>query len=147
MADMVMLDTSVLVHATFSDLPHHRAVWAQLDRARGGGPGFAVSCHSLAELAWIASDGRLVVAPDEPGTVRRKLEEFLGARFLRKLEVTPRTLRLQAGLIGRHALAGPRTLDALIVASMIENGIDMLHTLNPDDFHVFPDIHAACPYV
>jgi len=145
-ADLVMLDTSVLVQATFGDLPHHRAVWAQLERARGG-PGFAVSCHSLAELAWIASDGRLVVAPDEPLTVRRKLEEFLGARFLRKLEVTPRTLRLQAELIGRHALTGPRTLDGLIVASMIENGIDVLHTMDPDDFRVFPDIHAACPYV
>ena len=146
MADLVMLDTSVLVQATFSDLPHHRAVWAEIDRARGGGPAFAVSCHSLAELAWITSDARLVVAPDEPLTVRRKLEEFLGARLLRKLEVTPRTLRLQAELIGRHALAGPRTLDGLIVATMIENGIDVLHTLNPDDFDVFPDIRAACPY-
>ena len=148
MADSaILLDTSVLIHATFSDLPCHDAIWVELDRARKGAGNYCVCVHSLAELAWIASDPVLVRAPDTPELVRRKLEEFLGARFLGKLPIGPATVLRQAELIERCALVGPRTADALIVAAMLEHGVPRLHTLHPQDFAVFTEIRAVNPYL
>jgi len=144
--ETVTLDTDVLVHATFSDLPHHDAVWEELKRGRRGEVQLCVSVQSLAEFFWIVTDRRKIATPDSPELARQKVEEFLGAHFLRKLPVQPSSLVKMVELGQKYESGGPRVLNLLLVATMLDNGVETLHTLHPEDYAGFSEIEAANPF-
>jgi predicted nucleic acid-binding protein len=61
------------------------------------------------------------------------------------LEETVQVSNRLLKLVATHKLTGKRIHDANIVATMLENGITRLVTLNPSDFSCFDTLSVEAP--
>jgi predicted nucleic acid-binding protein len=56
------------------------------------------------------------------------------------------TLRLTLDLVNHYQLKSLDFFDAQIVATMLDNGISTIYTVNEQDFAIFEEIKAVNPF-
>ncbi len=134
----VFLDTNILVYAVdFSDKEKHGTASAIVARALSGEQEVCVSNQVLSEL--YATLVRLKV-PDEKAS---DFVESLSDTAVKKADYSFTTV-FSAIRLSRDC--GAHFWDALIAATMIENGVFEILTENEKDFAKIPGIRARNPF-
>ncbi len=76
----------------------------------------------------------------------RELEIYLSPSQLGLLAATPKVVHRLPNLIRRSKSRGAHVFDVLLVATMLEHGVDTIYTDNTSDFSIFREIHAVNPF-
>ena len=124
-ADMLFLDTNVLLAATDESRDHHLLARNLLVRVRTSGPRGALSGQIIREYLVVATRGveanGLGLSPADALANAQRMAARL--EFCEETEAVSVRLR---GLAGTHELAGKKIHDANVIATMTVHGITRL---------------------
>lgn len=127
----VLFDTSVLVAAFIADHPRHTDSLPWLQRVQAEEIAGFISAHTIAELYAVLT--RLPRQPRiSPALAQRLLKENLN-RFHIVIPTTEDYQETVARMVSLN-LPGAGIYDALIAQAAIKAEVDVLLTLNPNDF-------------
>jgi predicted nucleic acid-binding protein len=137
--EMLFLDTNVLVAATDESRPFHAVARKLIARGHAAGLHGATSGQVVREYLVVAtrplSANGLGLSPADALQNIEKMTRRL--QFCEESESV--SLRLRS-LVGAREHTGKAIHDANIVATLMEHGIDLLATENPEDFSGYPEI-------
>lgn len=144
---MILLDTNILVHATTRSSPRHAKAKGVCAQALSGEIGGCVALQNLCEWYGVVTDARRVSIPLSAEEATREMEGFLAPSRLMLLTLSPGVSRRLPNLLRRAKSHGPHVFDVLLVATMLEHGVDTIYTENTSDFSLFREIRAVNPFV
>jgi len=135
----IFLDTNVLLAATDSSRQEHADCHALLEAGLQGKQSLFISGQVIREYLVVAT------RPSEVNGFGMSTDQALNnvAQMKQCLQVLDETAEVSnrlTKLVARYELTGKRIHDANIVATMLENGIKQLKTLNFSDFECFEDL-------
>lgn len=132
------LDTNVLVYAADESFPLHTA--AREIRDRAGAERQKVSlCYSvLLEFFAVVTDSRRVGNPLPPAEAWHEVEAYLNTFDV--LYPDEGTYAQLGELVDRYQITRQKIFDAIIVAMMIQYGVEGIYTDNRKDFAMFDEI-------
>ncbi|MBI5225743.1 PIN domain-containing protein [Candidatus Micrarchaeota archaeon] len=132
------IDSNVLVHAFHHGSPKHDAAMGVLDRLVRNDRG-VIGAQNLAEFSNV-----LRHKSSEPagfGKIRQYVQHL--KQDFHCFGYTGQTVVFALDLSERHSV---HFFDALLAATMFENGIDTIYTENVEDFGKIPGIKAVNPF-
>jgi predicted nucleic acid-binding protein len=127
----VLFDTSVIVAAMVKDHPRHAESLPWLQRVQAEEIEGYIAIHTLAEVYAVIT--RLSCTP----AISPELAPWLIIENLNGFHTVVLTAEDYQGTIARMMsvnLSGENIYDGLIAVAAIKAGVDVLLTLNPDDF-------------
>jgi len=143
--ESVFLDTNILVYAVERDNPLHKKATALMDRIITGKLSTCLSPQIIGELYSTITNPRKIMKacqPDEAVDIVRNIWEM---NTILKIFPKQETLELTLRLAERYELKSLDFFDAQIVATMLDNEVTMIYTVNEDDFVVFEEIKVLNP--
>lgn len=127
----VLFDTSVLVATMLEEHPHHSKCFAWLQQVRTEEIKGFISTHSIAELYSVLT--RFPRTPRiNPGLAQQLIRENLNK--FEKVALTVEDYEATVAKMVSLNLPGGGIFDALIAQAALKAGVDVLLTLNPNDF-------------
>ncbi len=138
----LFLDTNVFVSATDESRPFHTVACTLIARGRSVGLPGATSGQVIREYLVVATrplaaNGLGLSPADALGNIGKMTRHL---QFCDESESV--SLRLRS-LVGAGDISGKGIHDANIVATLMEQGIELLVTENPEDFAGYPEIRLA----
>ncbi len=134
-----LVDSNLLVYAHEPSSPKHAAASDLVEWFIASKSG-VLSVQNLAEFCAVALEKRNNLLTREAADAA--IDDF--SRFFRMISYGSSTVR--EALRIRNA-TGTHFYDALLAATMIENGVGTIYTENADDFQKIPGIKAVNPFV
>ncbi len=139
-AELVFIDTNLLVAASVEGHPSHVVATALLTRLAQGGGTACISAQVCREFLAVLTRGPI---EGRSFSVEEALEVLdgwmVGCSVLEESDaVLPELLEL----VRHHSVKGKQVHDANIVATMRASGITRLATLNTGDFRRYEDLIA-----
>ncbi|MCL0057703.1 PIN domain-containing protein [Dehalococcoidales bacterium] len=144
--EIAFVDTNILAYALDTESLFHLKAIDLVNRAGRGEIRICISPQVAGELYATITNPRKVshhLSPDEAVEIVRSIWE---AENIQKLYPKESTLKLTLDLVKRYQLRALDFFDAQIVATMLENGLTTLYTVNEDDFAIFEEIKAVNPF-
>ena len=143
--EAIFLDTNILVYAVEEDNPLHEKAAALINRVNAGALLICLSPQIIGELYSTITNPRKIVKtcpPDEAVDITRSIWEMDTV-----LKIFPKreTVELTLDLVKRYQLKSLDFFDAQIVATMLDNGVTTIYTVNEQDFAIFEEIKAVNP--
>lgn len=140
--ETLFLDTNVFVAATDESRPFHAVARTLIARGRSVGLHGATSGQVIREYLVVATrplaaNGLGLSSADALGNIEKMTRHLL---FCDEPESVSVRLRR---LVGAGKIAGKAVHDANIVATLMEQGIRLLATENPEDFAGYPQIETV----
>jgi predicted nucleic acid-binding protein len=127
----VLFDTSVLIAALIEDHPSHSQSLSWLERVRSREIEGFVSTHTIAELYSVLT--RIPRQPRiNPELAQRLILENLSS--FNKVVLTAEDYQATVSKMVNLNLPGGGIYDGLIAQAALKAGVDVLLTLNPNDF-------------
>lgn len=143
---MILLDTNLLVHATGRNAVHHAKAKEICEAAYQGEIEACVAFQNLCEWYAVVTDPRRFQPALSAEDAVREMQAFLAPSRLAVLTFSPGISEKMPLLLRRSNSRGAHVFDVLLVATMLENGVDTLYTENTKDFSVFREIRAINPF-
>jgi predicted nucleic acid-binding protein len=140
-----LLDSNILLYATFSGDRRHSAAAKLFDRARDGDFQAVISVQNLAEM-YPNLTGPKRKPPDSPEIARLKIDSIARLRFVEVLPVTEEVLFVALGLCERHGVTRQDYFDMQLAATMLVYHVPTLITENSSDFPDIPGIAVIDPF-
>lgn len=139
-----LLDTNILVYATFNDLPQYSIAKELRDKAASKELEAYLSPQILAEFYSIVTNPERVVKPLSPEKAREEIDVYLNTFPMLKIKDT--TTRRMVKLAQKHKVIGQNIYDVQIVATMLMNRVKRIYTANDKDFRRFKEIEVINPF-
>lgn len=137
-----LLDTNVLVHATFRGAEFHSEAAELIDRGLRERGQFCLSPQNLVEFAAVVTRSRFVSSPLPPAEIRRIGDLLYRSRTLHKIYPSRGTVARAIREGTSLGIAGPKWYDLYLAMTMREAGVEVIVTQNVDDFNSIPSIQA-----
>ncbi len=135
----VLVNTNILVYASFPGAPFHSAARACLNELDGNGAVLWTSRQVLREFLSVTTRPGIVVPPPSSAALAQSVRQFEGAFRIADEDAGVTALLLD--LLRSRTIQGKQVHDANIVATMHRYGIHWLLTHNTSDFARYePDI-------
>ena len=134
------LDTNVLVYAADRTFPLHRQAVRLRDRAVAERESVSLCFPVLLEFFAVVTDPARVRSPLDPEQAWEEVNAYVDT--FQVVYPDERTLQNLSRLISRHRIARQKVFDALIVALMLQHGIEGIYTANRKDFAPFSEIEV-----
>jgi len=136
------VDTNILLTACDADRKHHSACHDWLKMAFAGNVSLYLSGQILREYLVVAtrkdSENGLGMKPEE---ALSNITEF--RKCIHFLDETSGVIQRLLEMVGQHQLKGKKIHDANIAATMIDNGLVQVLTLNGNDFVKFKEVKVV----
>lgn len=142
----MLLDTNILVYARDKDSPFHKKAKDIIHKAIKGELEACISLQNLIEFYAVVTNPKQVQNPLTPQEAKEDIEEYLSYINIKKLSIKESTVRLAIELAEKHRIAKQHIYDTQLVATMIENEVKKILTVNTDDFSIFSEIEAENPF-
>ena len=144
--EAIFLDTNILVYSVEEDNPLHEEATNLINRAGIGELSICLSPQIIGELYSTITNPRKIMKacqPDEAVDIATSIWEMDTV-----LKIFPKreTLVLTLELVKRYQLKSLDFFDAQIAATMLDNGVTTIYTVNEDDFAMFEEIKAVNPF-
>jgi predicted nucleic acid-binding protein len=133
---LTLLDTNVLVHATYRGASHHAAAADLLDRALRKG-GYCIAPQVLVEFAAVVTRRRFVDPPLPAADVLRIGEQLYSSRRLKKVYPSRGTVIRAIREGASSGITGAAWYDLYLAVTMRDAGVHLIVTENIDDFRRF----------
>ncbi len=143
----VFLDTNILVYATNEDSSYHFIAKKIIDQANNGNLHAFVSHQVLSELYSTITNLKRVENPLSPEDAYDAVKRFLDSETISKIYPKETTLDRALRLAKENNIKAQDFFDVLIVATMLDNGIDTIYTANEDDFKRYEEITVYNPFI
>ncbi len=143
---MVLLDTNVLVYAHAAESPFHDTARRLRDQALDGQLDACLSPQILCEFFATCTNPRLFHPPLTSKEASRELLAYWSETRLKKILPRESTIDRLAALADRHRLRGQQIFDGLLVATMLDNSVRTIYTLNTKDFEIYTELHVINPF-
>ena len=143
---MVLLDTNILVYARDSESPFFKKAKEIVYKARRGELEACISLQNLSEFYAIVTNPKQVQNPLTSQEAKKDVEEYLFYSNIKKLSVKESTVKLAIELAEKYSITKQHIYDTQLVATLIENRVKKIITMNTDDFSVFNEIEAENPF-
>ena len=137
-ADLVFVDTNVLVYVTRPSATQHAAALAALTRLEDEGSALWISPQVLREYLAAVTRPQATAPGLAMATAIADVRNFRAAFDV--AEERPSVLDRLLDLLAAHRVSGRQVHDANVVATMREHGIRRLLTFNAADFRRFARI-------
>ena len=135
----VLVDTNILVYASFPGAPFHAAARARLNELDATGAVLWTSRQVLREFLSVTTRPGIVVPPPTSAALSQSVRRFEGAFQIADEDAGVTDILLD--LLTSRTIQGKQVHDANIVATMRRYGIQWLPTHNTSDFTRYaPDI-------
>jgi len=134
------LDTNVLVYAADESFPLHTAAREMRDHAAAEHQKIRLCYSVLLEFFAVVTDSRRVGNPLPPAEAWREVDAYLNT--FEVLYPDERTFVELENLTVRYQITRQTIFDALIVAMMIQNGVQGIYTDNRKNFARFGEIEV-----
>jgi predicted nucleic acid-binding protein len=144
-ADPIMVDTNILVYALNSDSPQYEVAYALLGRAKDGQFQIALSPQIVGELYATLTNSKKISKFLSPKEAADTVEGLWKSEAVKQVFPKKDTLQSTLELVKHHGLVGPDFFDAQIVATMLDNDITRIYTINYADFQCFEGIEVMNP--
>jgi predicted nucleic acid-binding protein len=144
-ADLVFLDTNVLVYANVASAPLHQTAISAVQNLWNGGSELWVSRQILREFLVTVTRPQTFAAP-QPVSIAIARVRYFQTRF-KVVEDSPETTERLLALMAQVSVTGKQVHDANIVATMQTYGISHLLTHNTADFNRFAGLITVLPLV
>ena len=142
----MLLDTNILVYARNSGSPFFKKAKEVVDKAIKGELEACISLQNLIEFYAVVTNPKRVQNPLTPQEAKKDVEEYLSYSNIKKLSVKESTVRLAMELAEKYSISKQHIYDTQLVATMMENGVKKIFTVNTNDFSVFSEIEAKNPF-
>lgn len=146
MNNPIFLDTNLIVYAINKDSPYHARATALMEAIGEGKLETCLSLQVLGEFYATATNPKKIEKTLTPEEAVMVIEGLLRTDTILKLYPKQETLKLTLDLVKRYQLKSLDFFDAQIVATMLDNGVTTIYTVNEQDFAVFEEIKAVNPF-
>ncbi len=140
------VDTNVLIYAHLASFPEHARAKHYLQTLLSDPESaLVVTPIILHELVHVVTDGRRF---DEPVKIEEAIalaRLYLNRTNVECLDVGASSLERALALMERYALGRKRIADTLLVATLLDHGVNELVTCNESDFAVFEELTVVNP--
>jgi len=140
-----LIDTNVLVYANNEDSPFHVPCKDLISKAVNGSIPCAIALQNLVELYAVITDKRRVEHALSPSKAKELIEFYKNQENIQIILPTTETLSTLGDLITKHTPKAQSIFDFMLVATMKDNSISEIYTLNVDHFSPFDSINAINP--
>jgi len=146
MNNPIFLDTNLIVYAINKDSPYHAKATALMEAIGEGKLETCLSLQVLGEFYATATNPKKIEKALTPEEAVLVIEGLLRTDTILKLYPKQETLKLTLDLVKRYQLKSPDLFDAQIAATMLDNGVTTIYTVNEQDFAIFEEIKAVNPF-
>ena len=140
-----LIDTNILVYANNEHSPYHTGCKDLVMKAINGSISCAIAFQNLVELYAVITDKRRVEHALTPVKAKELIEFYKNQENIQIIMPTYETLSTLADLIAKYTPTAQSIFDFTLVATMKDNGISEIYTLNVDHFNSFDNIRATNP--
>jgi len=146
-ADLILLDTNILVYADQEEEEYHQAARTLRDRGQQGEIPVCIAPQVLSEFFAIVTRGGKHRAshPMSPTEAAVEVRKYLDAEHIRKIYPTPTTWPTILSFLEQHPVTGQNIHDLHLAATMLSNGVTKIFTFNATDFEPIPGIEVLDP--
>ena len=142
----VLLDTNILVYATFKDSILYKQAREIRDKALRGEIKACLSPQILAEFYSVVTNSKRVTNPLTPKEAREVVELYFSTLHISKILMKRTTIQRTVKLAEKYKIKGQSIFDTQLIATMLDNGIKRIYTNNEKDFKKFREIEAINPF-
>ena len=139
-----MIDTNILVYANNKDSQFHTICKSIIEKAIKGEVEAVISVQNLIELYAVITDKRRVEHPLSP-IKAKELIEFYKESNIRIIAPKPQTIDTVVALIASHSPKSQSIFDYLLAATMMDNSVYGIYTVNSEHFKHFDSITVINP--
>ena len=143
---MVLLDTNILVYAANSSISFNNKASEICGKAMKGEIKACVSIQNLYEFYRVITDPKRVPNPLSETESSKVVMEYINCEKIKKIILKDRTLNLMLKMAVDYKVRGSRIFDLLLVATMLDNGVNEILTHNDSDFKSFSEIRVKNPF-
>ncbi|HLC56970.1 MAG TPA: PIN domain-containing protein [Candidatus Nanoarchaeia archaeon] len=137
-----LLDTNIMVYAfDSSERIKQRIASGIIEDVIRGKIKIALSVQNLAEFFFVAT--KKIEAPLSIEDAQKIIDRFVKLGSIQKICYTEKTLLSALELLKKHNL---HIWDALLIATMLENGVYAIYTENEKDFGRVKQINVMNPF-
>ncbi|MEA3253900.1 MAG: PIN domain-containing protein [Chloroflexota bacterium] len=144
--EAVFLDTNILVYAVEEDNPLHNKATDLINRVITGELAICLSPQVIGEMYATITNPRRIKKVCRPDQAVDIAESIWNSNAILKIFARRQTLDLTLRIVKRLQLESADFFDAQIAATMLDNGITTIYTVNEKDFALFEEITAINPF-
>lgn len=144
--DVVLIDTNMLVYAADQTSPLHDESRAFRDRGRKGDFVPCVTPQVLFEFYAVITDPRRVSQPISTSEAAGELARYFSDPRILKIHLGTQITDAVLGLLDKYQIARTQDIfDAVVVATMIANGVRKICSYDTAQFSRFSEIEVLRP--
>ncbi len=144
--EIAFIDTNILVYALDTESPFHLKAIDFVNGTARGELEIGISPQVVGELYATITNPRKASHPLLPNEAIDAITPIWEAENTQRIFPGQETLELTLDLVKRYQLKSLDFFDAQIVATMLDNGISTIYTVNENDFAIFKEIKAVNPF-
>ena len=144
-SDIALLGSDVLIYAYQSLSALHEQAKALRDRGMDGGIQLCVCPQVLMEFYAFVTDPKHVTCPAEPREAMSEVEKYLEADEIIKIYPKDDLLIRMMTLFRKYQVKRHEIFDIQLVATMLSNGVNKLHTYDKEHFSRFTELEILSP--
>ena len=145
-AELLALDTNVLVFADDSSSPHHLKAKSYLEDALKGVKRVCLSHQVLAEYFAVITGRERAKNPLSVDQAKQRVLFLNRIRRIKKVFPKRSTLKRCVEFCAEHNIQGIRIFDALYATTLLDNKVRKLVTQNTRDFSAFKELELINPF-
>ena len=146
MADKILLNTDVLLHAADSTSRLHQQAYAVREMAVRGDIKACVSYDVLSELLLAFTSNFHVRNPLSVSDAIGEYEKYVNLKSITKIMQLPETFRTLNLLMKEYGLKGSDVKLAEHIAIMIDNRVHIICTFRQEEYEKFKEINVLNPF-
>jgi len=143
--EIAFIDTNILVYALDTESPFHLKAINFVNRTARGELEIGISPQVVGELYATITNPRKASHPLPPNEAIAAITSIWEAENIQRIFPKQQTLELTLDLVKHYQLKSMDFFDAQIVATMLDNGVSTIYTVNERDFAMFEEIKAVNP--
>jgi len=145
--ETILLDTNILVYATFSEDPFFKKAKKLRDKAMKGEIKTCITPQILSEFYAVITDPKRVSNPLSPELAKKEAENYFKSPSILKIYMKKTTVRKMLELAEKYQIKSQQIFDVQLVATMLDNNIRTVYTVNQEDFKKFREIKTLNPLI
>ena len=143
--EIAFIDTNILVYALDTESPFHLKAINFVNSTARGELEIGISPQVVGELYATITNPRKASHPLPPNEAIAAITSIWEAENIQRIFPKQQTLELTLDLVKHYQLKSMDFFDAQIVATMLDNGVSTIYTVNEQDFAMFEEIKALNP--
>jgi len=144
-ADMIFLDTNLLVYASQAESPFHASSRAVIEKGMMGDLSLCISPQVLAEFYSTITSPKRVTDPISHDQAVTEMKKYMSSKRIAKIFAHKAALDKMLRLLEKYPVKQQEIFDLQLVATMVSNGVTRIYTYNEDDFKRFTEIAVLHP--